>query len=106
VVGYGTELKNCVLLGRSVLGRLSFVGDSVIGERVGMGTGVTTVTVYHDGRTVDVDTEEGRIASGCAKLGAFIGDDVVVGSRNTLAPGTRLRSGTRIEDLISVHSVL
>jgi UDP-N-acetylglucosamine diphosphorylase/glucosamine-1-phosphate N-acetyltransferase len=106
VVGYGTELKNCVLWGRSILGRLSYIGDSVIGERVHLGTGVTTVNHYDDGRIVTLETEEGTLPTGYTKLGAFIGDDVVIGARNVLAPGTRLRSGTRIDDLISVRSIL
>jgi bifunctional UDP-N-acetylglucosamine pyrophosphorylase/glucosamine-1-phosphate N-acetyltransferase len=106
VVGYGTELKNCVLLGRSVLGRLSYIGDSVIGERVHLGTGVTTVNQYDDGRPVPFETEEGVMIPGHTKLGAFIGDDVMIGARNVLAPGTRIRSGTRIDDLISVRTIL
>jgi UDP-N-acetylglucosamine diphosphorylase / glucose-1-phosphate thymidylyltransferase / UDP-N-acetylgalactosamine diphosphorylase / glucosamine-1-phosphate N-acetyltransferase / galactosamine-1-phosphate N-acetyltransferase len=106
VVGYGTELKNCVLLGRSILGRLSYIGDSVIGERAHLGTGVTTVNQFDDGRPVPFETEEGVLLPGYSKLGAFIGDDVAIGARNVLAPGTRIRSGTRIEDLISVRTIL
>jgi bifunctional UDP-N-acetylglucosamine pyrophosphorylase/glucosamine-1-phosphate N-acetyltransferase len=106
IVGYGTELKNCVLLGRSILGRLSYIGDSVIGERVHLGTGVTTVNHFDDGRLVPFESEEGVLSSGHAKLGAFIGDDVVIGARNVLAPGTRVRAGTRVEDLISVRTIL
>jgi len=106
VVGYGTELKNCVLFGRSVLGRLSYIGDSVIGERVHMGTGVTTVNVRPDEAEVSVDTEEGPIPSGRGKLGAFIGDDVFIGARNVMAPGTRIRSGSRIADLVTLKSIL
>jgi bifunctional UDP-N-acetylglucosamine pyrophosphorylase/glucosamine-1-phosphate N-acetyltransferase len=106
IVGYGTELKNCVLLGRSILGRLSYIGDSVIGERVHLGTGVTTVNHFDDGRQVPFESEEGVLSSGHTKLGAFIGDDVVIGARNVLAPGTRMRAGTRVEDLISVRTIL
>jgi len=106
VVGYGTELKNCVLQGRSILGRLSYIGDSVIGERVRLGTGVTTVNHFDDGRAVAFVSEEGELSTGHDKLGAFIGDDVVIGARNVLAPGTRVRSGARVDDLISVTSIL
>ncbi len=37
IVGYGSELKNCVLFGSNDIGRLSFVGDSVIGENTTTG---------------------------------------------------------------------
>jgi bifunctional UDP-N-acetylglucosamine pyrophosphorylase/glucosamine-1-phosphate N-acetyltransferase len=106
VVGYGTELKNCVLFGRSVLGRLSFIGDSVIGERVNLGTAVTTVNLLQSRQPVAVETEEGRASTGMEKVGAFIGDDVTIGARHVLAPGTRIRSGATIEDLISLQSIL
>jgi bifunctional UDP-N-acetylglucosamine pyrophosphorylase/glucosamine-1-phosphate N-acetyltransferase len=106
IVGYGTELKNCVLWGRSILGRLSYIGDTVIGERVHLGTGVTTVNSFDDNRIVTIETEEGSLSTGFTKLGAFIGDDVAIGARNVLAPGTRIRSGTRVEDMVSVRTVL
>ncbi|MCS5620887.1 MAG: sugar phosphate nucleotidyltransferase, partial [Nitrospinaceae bacterium] len=38
-VGSGVELKNCVVMDNSQIGRLSFVGDSVLGENVDMGAG-------------------------------------------------------------------
>ncbi|MDH4246816.1 MAG: sugar phosphate nucleotidyltransferase [Deltaproteobacteria bacterium] len=106
VVGFGTELKDCVLFGRSVLGRLSFIGDSVIGEGVHLGTGVTTVNYREDGTEVVVETEEGRISTGMLKVGAFIGDRVVIGARHVLAPGTRIRSNHVEADRITLNSVV
>jgi bifunctional UDP-N-acetylglucosamine pyrophosphorylase/glucosamine-1-phosphate N-acetyltransferase len=106
VVGYGTELKNCVLFGRSILGRLSFIGDSVIGEGVRLGSGVTTVNLHHDWRPVQVETEDGLVSTGMTKVGAFIGDEVYIGSRHVLAPGTRIRAGAVVEDLITQPSIL
>ncbi|MBI3994041.1 MAG: NTP transferase domain-containing protein [Candidatus Lambdaproteobacteria bacterium] len=105
VVGYGTELKNCVLFGRSTLGRLSFIGDSVIGERVDLGTGVTTVNIHHDRHPIEMDTPDGRILTGMDKLGAFIGDDVVIGARNALGPGTRIKAKAVVPDLITLNSI-
>lgn len=104
VVGYGTELKNCVLFGSSVLGRLSFIGDSVIGERVHLGSGVTTVNQLPDQSEIEMDTEHGMMSTGHTKVGAFIGDDVIIGARHVLAPGTCIRAGHRVEDLITLKS--
>lgn len=102
VVGYGTELKNCVLFGNSTLGRLSFIGDSVIGENTLLGTGVTTVNFHMDETEVEMPIEEGLISTGMKKLGAFIGDNVQIGARNVLAPGTVVKSGEKIPDLITL----
>ena len=105
-VGYGTELKNCVLFGHSILGRLSFIGDSVIGERVRLGSGVTTVNHHPDMRVVEGMGDNGPISTGMTKVGAFIGDDVVIGARNVLGPGVRIKAGHQIEDMITVRSVI
>ena len=104
VIGYGTELKNCVLLGKSMLGRLSYLGDSVIGERVHMGTGVTTVNYQHQQPNLAMETSEGAVSTGLDKLGAFIGDDAIIGARHVLAPGTSVANGTIIPDLITIPS--
>lgn len=103
VVGYGTELKNCVLFGRSTLGRLSFIGDSVIGERVTLGTGVATVNNLRDCGEISVADGNGPIATGMKKLGAFIGDDAWIGSRHILAPGTRIHAGHHAEDRVTLR---
>ena len=102
VVGYGTELKNCVLFGRSTLGRLSFIGDSVIGERVHLGTGVATVNNLKDRGEISVRDGEGTLATSMRKLGAFIGDDTWIGSRHVLAPGTRIHAGYHAPDRITI----
>lgn len=95
-IGYGVELKNCVLFGNSKIGRLSFVGDSVIGENVDIGSGTMTINENMDRTTVTVGVRGQPVDSGLAKLGAFIGDDVKVGAGNTLAVGTVLPPGARV----------
>jgi bifunctional UDP-N-acetylglucosamine pyrophosphorylase/glucosamine-1-phosphate N-acetyltransferase len=89
-VGYGVELKNCVLFGTCDIGRLSFVGDSVIGENVDLGSGTMTINENLDRTTVRIEVRGRKIDCGLRKLGAFIGDGVKVGAGNTLAAGTML----------------
>lgn len=102
VVGYGSELKNCVLFGNSDLGRLSFIGDSVIGEGVSLGSGLTTVNHLSDGKNIVAPTSGAPVDSGLPKLGAFIGDQVRIGARHTLAPATVIPSGSFLVDNISL----
>ena len=104
VVGYGSELKNCVLLGESTIGRLSFVGDSVVGENVKLGSGAMTVNHRPDFSPVELVVEGVNISSGLEKLGAFIGDNVTLGARHTLAAGTSIPSGSTIPDHLSSPS--
>lgn len=94
MIGYGVELKNCVLFGNLKVGRLSFVGDSVLGENVDIGSGTMTINENMDRTSVRVDVRGESVDSGLTKLGAFMGDDVKVGAGNTLAAGTVLVPGT------------
>jgi len=92
-VGYGVELKNCVVQNESSIGRLSFIGDSVLGENVDIGAG--TMTVNRDLNWKNIKVKQGKKShdTGRVKLGAFIGDKVVVGAGNTIEPGTVVPSG-------------
>jgi UDP-N-acetylglucosamine diphosphorylase / glucose-1-phosphate thymidylyltransferase / UDP-N-acetylgalactosamine diphosphorylase / glucosamine-1-phosphate N-acetyltransferase / galactosamine-1-phosphate N-acetyltransferase len=92
-VGSGVELKNCVVMDKSQIGRLSFVGDSVLGENVDMGAGCMTVNRTVDWKPISVKNSKRSIGTGMTKLGAFLGDDVVVGAGNTLPPGMVVAPG-------------
>ena len=87
-MGYGVELKNCVVLDNTHIGRLSFIGDSVLGEKVDVGAGVMTVNRAIDWKSIKVKSGNKSMDTGSPKLGAFIGDHVVIGAGNTIQPGT------------------
>lgn len=86
-VGYGVELKNCIIHKDSRIGRLSFIGDSVLGENVDIGAGTMTVNRTMDWKPVEMRHNKKTYKTGRTKLGAFIGDNVVIGAGNTLEPG-------------------
>ncbi len=101
-VGSGVELKNCVVMDNSQIGRLSFVGDSVLGENVDMGAGCMTVNRTVDWKPISVKNGKRSIKTGMTKLGAFLGDGVVVGAGNTLQPGTVVAPGKILPACYSV----
>lgn len=92
-VGYGVELKNCVVQDHSNIGRLSFIGDSVIGEKVDIGASCVTVNRNVDWKTVQVRHNKKGYDTGKPKLGAFIGDEAVIGAGNMIQPGTVVPPG-------------
>ena len=102
MVGYGSELKNCVLFGNNDVGRLSFVGDSVLGENVKSGSGLTTVNHTVDYSRITCSSNSDSVETGLTKLGAFIGDSVSIGARHTLGPGSIVESGKIIADCITL----
>jgi bifunctional UDP-N-acetylglucosamine pyrophosphorylase/glucosamine-1-phosphate N-acetyltransferase len=96
IIGYGVELKNCILFGNSKVGRLSFIGDSVIGSNVDIGSGTMTINGNLDRSTVKTAVNRKVMDTHLEKLGAFIGDDAVVGSGNTLMAGAVIDTKVKI----------
>jgi bifunctional UDP-N-acetylglucosamine pyrophosphorylase/glucosamine-1-phosphate N-acetyltransferase len=92
-VGYGVELKNCVVQDNSYIGRLSFIGDSVLGENVDIGAGSMTVNRTDDLQPITVRIGKKSIPTGLVKLGAFIGDNATIGAGNSIRPGTIIPPG-------------
>ncbi len=103
-VGYGVELKNCVVQKNSHIGRLSFIGDSVLGENVDIGAGTMTVNRQLDWSTIKVKYRTKTKDTGIIKLGSFIGDDVVIGAGNSIEPGTVIPPGKVLPAHYSVTS--
>jgi UDP-N-acetylglucosamine diphosphorylase/glucosamine-1-phosphate N-acetyltransferase len=101
VIGYGVELKNCVLFDQVNVGRLSFIGDSVIGEQVEIGSGIMTVNNLMTGEMVKMNINGQIVDSGLNKLGAFIGDQAKVGASNTLGPGMIIPAGQFVPHHVS-----
>ena len=102
-VGYGTEIKNAVLFGNSTVGRLSFIGDSVLGEYVQLGSSTVTANFNTLGEPIRYRSKnEEPIDTKLDKLGAFIGDASKVGTGHRIAPGTPIEPGTTIPDLVTI----
>ncbi|MFQ5481990.1 MAG: sugar phosphate nucleotidyltransferase [Nitrospinaceae bacterium] len=86
------------------IGRLSFIGDSVLGEGVDIGAGSMTVNRMLDWKPVRVRHGKQIHDSGRAKLGAFIGDQTIIGAGNTIEPGTVVPHGKVFPARYSVPS--
>jgi bifunctional UDP-N-acetylglucosamine pyrophosphorylase/glucosamine-1-phosphate N-acetyltransferase len=95
-IGFSVELKNCIIFGNSKIGRLSFIGDSVLGENVYIGAGTTTVNDDLNGETIKMKINGRFEDSKLKKLGAFVGDNTLIGSNIVLSPGTIINSGTKM----------
>jgi bifunctional UDP-N-acetylglucosamine pyrophosphorylase/glucosamine-1-phosphate N-acetyltransferase len=88
------EVKNSILMDRAATPHLSYVGDSVIGERSNLGAGTITANVRHDGKNVMSAVKGAQVDSGRRKLGAIIGDDVHTGINTSIYPGRKLWPNT------------
>ena len=101
IVGFSVEVKNSVIQSNCKIGRLSFVGDSVIGENVLIGSGVTTMNVLKDTALKKASRKiKGREYH---KLGAIIGPNSVIGSNSVIKPHVIIGADKIVPDLTVIN---
>ena len=87
-VGMGVEIKNSIVMNDTKVPHLSYVGDSILGERCNLGAGTKIANLRLDEREVKVIIDGHKAGSGRRKLGAIVGDDVKTGINATIDVGT------------------
>ena len=93
-IGQSVEIKNCLILSKTNVGHLSYVGDSVLGEKVNFGAGTTTSNLRHDGNNHRSTVNGVLIDTGRRKFGTIVGDGVHTGINTSIYPGRKLWPGT------------
>lgn len=95
-IGNAVEIKNSIIMKGTHIGHLSYVGDSIIGERCNFGAGTKVANLRHDGRTILVKLKDKIIDSGRRKLGTIMGDDVHTGINSMMNVGAVIESKAMI----------
>lgn len=96
-VGHAVEVKNSILMADATVGHLSYVGDSVIGQRVNFGAGTTVANLRHDGEPIRLTVKGERVSTGRRKLGVIVGDDAKTAINTSLNAGVVLGNGMTTE---------
>jgi UDP-N-acetylglucosamine diphosphorylase / glucose-1-phosphate thymidylyltransferase / UDP-N-acetylgalactosamine diphosphorylase / glucosamine-1-phosphate N-acetyltransferase / galactosamine-1-phosphate N-acetyltransferase len=106
-IGQSVEIKNCLILSRTNVGHLSYVGDSVLGEKVNFGAGTIVSNLRHDGKNHRSMVCGELIDTGRRKFGTIIGDGVHTGINTAIYPGRKLWPGasTRPGEVVQ-HDIL
>ena len=96
-IGFSVEVKNSVIQPNVKIGRLSYIGDSVIGEGAKIGAGVTTINYLSpDLCPIIIKGREYE------KLGAIIGPRVDLGSNTVILPSIKINH----DEIIPPSSVI
>ena len=101
-IGQAVEIKNSLILSRTNIGHLSYVGDSVLGENVNFGAGTITANFRHDHQSHRSAVAGSLIETGRTKLGAIVADGVHTGINTSIYPGRKLwpHTTTRPGDIV------
>jgi UDP-N-acetylglucosamine diphosphorylase/glucosamine-1-phosphate N-acetyltransferase len=101
-VGNACEIKNSIIMDKSHVPHLSYVGDSIIGENVNLGAGTITANLRLDEKPIFVTVKGERVSSERRKLGAVVGDNVKTGIGVTIMPGVTIGPDSAIGANITV----
>jgi len=93
-IGQAVEVKNSIIGHGSSVGHLSYVGDSVLGNKVNFGAATVTSNLRHDGKNHRSMTTNGLMDTGRRKFGTIVGDGVHTGIHTAIYPGRKLGPGT------------
>jgi bifunctional UDP-N-acetylglucosamine pyrophosphorylase/glucosamine-1-phosphate N-acetyltransferase len=89
-VGNACEIKNSIIMDGTHVGHLSYVGDSVLGEKCNLGAGTIIANYRIDARSIKMMVKDQLVNTGRRKLGAVLGDNVKTGIRSFLMPGVKV----------------
>jgi bifunctional UDP-N-acetylglucosamine pyrophosphorylase/glucosamine-1-phosphate N-acetyltransferase len=95
-IGNAVEIKASIIMDRTHVGHLSYVGDSIIGSDCNFGAGTKVANLRHDGANIKVKIKGIMVDSGHRKLGTIMGDNVHTGINSMLNVGSMIESDTNI----------
>lgn len=111
-VGNGVEVKNSILMPKSKIPHLSYVGDSIIGEDCNLGAGTKIANFRLDKERICVSVKGKKVNTGRRKFGAVLGDNVMTGINVSINIGTMignnvfLAPATKVEGFIEPDSMV
>ena len=89
-VGNACEVKNSIIMDGTHVGHLSYVGDSILGEKCNLGAGTITANYRLDAGSIKMMVKDQLVNTGRRKLGAVLGDNVKTGIKSLFMPGVKV----------------
>lgn len=93
-VGNAVEIKNSIIMDGTHVGHLSYIGDSVFGEKCNLGAGTITANLRFDDGKIKMVIKDKVVDTGRRKLGVILGDGVKTGIKSLFMPGVKVGAGT------------
>ncbi len=89
-VGNACEIKNSIIMDKTHVGHLSYVGDSILGEQCNLGAGTVMANYRFDSGSIKMMVKGQVVNTGRRKLGAVLGDNVKTGIKSLFMPGVKV----------------
>jgi len=95
VTGFNSDITRSVI-GNNCWFHTNYVGDSVVGNNVSMGSGTVTANLRLDDGEIQSIIKEEKINTGRNKLGVLVGDNVRIGVNASTMPAIKIGSDSFI----------
>ncbi len=89
-IGAAVEIKNSIIMNGTKIPHLSYLGDSIIGEKCNFGAGTKIANLRLDDKNIMVNVKNRVIDTRLRKFGAVVGDNVRTGINVTINVGTMI----------------
>jgi len=89
-IGNAVEIKNSIIMDKTNVPHLSYVGDSIIGEGCNFGAGTNIANLRFDNAEVKMNIQGEKQSSGRRKLGCVVADNVKTGINVSIMPGKKI----------------
>ena len=96
VIGHGSEIKHSIIMDNAKVASNAFVGDSIIGYKTRIGSGVVLANRRFDQGSVTLKKDNEVIDLNSDFFGSVIGDSARLGANVTTYPGTFIGRNTWI----------
>lgn len=102
-IGNACEIKGSIIMDGVHAGHLSYIGDSIIGEKCNLGAGTITGNYRLDAGSIKMMVKGKVVDSERRKLGAVLGDNVKTGIGALLMPGVKVGCNSWIGPNVVVY---
>jgi len=105
-IGQGSEIKHGVLFNGAKVASLAFVGDSVLGARARVGSGVICANRKFDQSNATLTLDGVRHDLGSDFFGCVLGDSARLGANSVTQPGTHIGPHTWIFPMTGIRGFI
>lgn len=106
VIGHATEVKHSVFLNHAHAAHFAYVGDSILGNNVNLGSHTTCANLKLNNQTISVRVGGKKIDTGLRKFGAIIGDHTQIGCNDVTNPGSLIGLNVQVYPCVNVGGVI
>lgn len=102
-IGNACEIKNSIIMDGTHIGHLTYVGDSILGEKCNLGAGTITANYRLDAGNIKMMVKDKVVDSERRKLGAVLGDNVKAGINALFMPGVKVGANSWVGPSVMVE---